>query len=258
VKHIFVALTALCSVASLTYSPYAQANHGIRADLPCPFGPGGDPWTSSGTAAGSPFNPGISTATSATLSGPITFDDNNLTTTAATQYAYYAAPLPPVASCTQSPDPTPPVSPIAQVIDFTLAAGQSLNGGVAIPTGAIEVEFNYDSTSAIVQAGGPASFTMAGVTYTSTALGTPTGTLNDFFFNTNGSLFGSVSEDGSALIAGALPTGWSAKSSGGGGGTISAPEINSSSLIPAFTLLAGCLAVLVGRRRRTQGLVSAV
>jgi hypothetical protein len=247
-KYTVAALTALCSIVCMTGANRAEAGGGrtIRADLPCPFGPGGDPWTSSGTAAGSPFNPGITGATaSATLSGPITFDDNSLTTTSATQYAYYDVPLPSAASCTESPDPTPPPTPVVQVIDFTMAADQSL-GGVLIPTGATEVEFNYDATSSLVSgATGPASFTMGGVTYTSSGAGVPTNTLNDFFFNTNGSLIGGESEDQSTILTGQLPLGWTAKPSG----TISAPEMDASSAAAALTLLFGGLAVLRGGRR---------
>jgi hypothetical protein len=235
-KYIFAALTALSFLVCLTViTPFAQART-IRQDLPCPYGSGGDPWTFQGTAAGSPFNPGISSPNSAKLSGPITFDDIGLTTTSATQYAYYSAPIPNASTCSTTPNAPPP---IAQVIDFALASGQSL-GSVALPTGATELEFNYASGIT----GGPASFTLDGVTYRSVGSGLPLSTANNFIFNSNGTLFGGVSEDGTTVIAGALPTGWSR--------VTAAPEIDPASALGALMLLAGGLAILRGARRNAR------
>jgi hypothetical protein len=231
------ALAALSSLVCLTVAPQAGARS-VRQDLPCPYGSGGDPWTATGTAAGSPFNSGVSTPFSATLSGPIRFDDIGLTTTSATQYAYYAAAIPPASSCTSTPNAP---APIAQVIDFKLAASQSLestSGLVTLPTGASEIEFNYAPGTT----GGNASFTMGGVTFTSTGL--PLATANDFIFNTNGTLFGAVSEDGTSITLNAVPLGWKESS-----GVASAPEMDPAFAMAGLALLLGALAVVRGNRR---------
>jgi hypothetical protein len=69
-------------------------------------------------------------------------------------------------------------------------------------------------------------------------------TANNFIFNSNGTLFGGVSEDGTTVIAGALPTGWSR--------VTAAPEIDPASALGALMLLAGGLAILRGARRNAR------
>jgi hypothetical protein len=250
VKHIFFALTALCSVASLTYSPYAQANHGILADLPCPFGSGGSPGPTAAwvlASGASPFNPGAPTANTATLSAVISnlpepTDEAGLTITAATQYDWWTKPIPTVLSCnTDANAPTP----IEQVINYTLASG----GTLGLAAGDTEVEFNYDAS--LINTKGTASFSMGGITYTSTGTTVPAAPDNDFIFDKSGALVGALVVDPTsdvASIKSGVPTGWTA-SGGGGGGTVSAPEIDPTSAIVALTLLAGGLAVLRGGRR---------
>jgi len=120
---------------------------------------------------------------------------------------------------------------------YTLASGNS-NG---IAAGDTEVLFNY--ASSLASQAGTASFTMGGVTYTSTGSLLPTTTDNDFVFNSSGQLVGALTDLGGTFTS-AVPTGWTAS------GTVSpAPEMDSSLAISAFTLLAGCLAVARGGRR---------
>jgi hypothetical protein len=98
------------------------------------------------------------------------------------------------------PSNTP--GPIEQVLVYTLGTGNQFTSGTSVPVGATEVEFNYAGPLA----GGPATFTFDGVHFASTGAGVPSGTLNDFIFNTNGTLFGGVSEDGTSRVD--IPQGW--------------------------------------------------
>ena len=244
-KHFTVGLAALSCLMCLTVSPHAQARS-LRADLPCPYGGGGGPWTYSGTASTSQFNPGAATSFSALLTGNPGTDDISLSVSGATMYAWYSNPIPATSSCVQTPFPP---GPTVQVITYTLSSGDTLSSSngqsqVTLPTGGTEVEFNYAASGA-----GSASFTFGGVTFKSTTPGIPSNTANDFVFNSNGSLFGAVSEDGTFITLSTsattgLPIGWAETSA-----TTSAPEIDPASAIGGLTLLAGCLAVLRGGRR---------
>jgi hypothetical protein len=241
-KHAISAFAALSSLVCLAVAPAAQSRT-IRQDVPCPFGGAGPPnasaWSPSTTVTTSPFNPGgAATNLNVLVAGSsITSDDiNNLAISGATMYAYYAV-APDASSCAGNPFGAP--GPNEQVVDYSLTGGQSI-GAVALPTGAYEVDFNY----APGFTGSGASFTLDGVTYTSATLSLISGNANDFIFNANGSLFGSVSNDGTSIAVGALPTNWKSSS-----GTVSAPEIDASSAVTALTLLLGGLAVLRGGRR---------
>jgi hypothetical protein len=241
-KYTLTAL-ALLSIASLTSSPLAEAGgRGISVDMPCPYGPGGDPWTASN--ASSPFNPGYSppgvTGNTATLTGtsPGVINQDGLSFTTAVQYDTYAAAIPAASNCSTVGFSAP--QPIEQVMVYTLASGN----GSGFAANDQEVLFNYDSS--LASTSGTASFTLGGVTYTSTGTLLPTTTDNDFLFNSSGQLVGALTEPGGSvtLTTGAVPTGWTAS------GTVSsAPEMDSSLAISAFTLLAGCLAVARGGRR---------
>jgi hypothetical protein len=194
----------------------------------------------------SPYNPGVLTATTAALvaGSSITNDLDGLllsTTAQTVQYDFYAAPLPKLTTCPGAPFSAP--FPIEQVINYALASG----GVLSLASGDHEVEFNYGPTMTGVA--GTASFTVAGVTYTSTGGVLPTGNFNDFLFSSTGKLLGSLGQDqqdNPTLTAG-VPAGWIMTS--GGGGTVSAPEIDSSTAIAALTLLAGGILVIGGRRR---------
>jgi hypothetical protein len=250
-KHSLVALTAICSVVGLACAPRAEAGHGIRADLPCPYGGAGPPnpteWSPVTPTPSIPFNPGAPTANSAVLvSGSgITTDDfvNGFAITAATQYDWFTNPVPDATTQCTDPTSTGP-QPVEQVIDYTLAAGN-----VGLPTTATqEVDFNYDSV--LNGTKGTASFALGGSTYTSTGGFLPTGTDNDFIFGKNGLFLGSmtIGSDGVSTFSSAVPLGWTC--AGSCGGTVAAaPEIDPASSIAAFTLLAGGLAVLRGRRK---------
>jgi hypothetical protein len=258
-KYASATLTALCAIVCLTGAPRVQADsgHGIRADLEYPFGPNelGD-WVVPTSTPPNTFNSGVTSANAVTLSwqasspfDTLTDFDSGVTFTSGLQYDLYAAPIPTAPfSGTGAP------GPVTQVLAFTLAADQTFDT-VALPTGGTEVEFNYDTSSSLVSgATGPASFTMGGVTYTSLGPGVPTSTLNTFFFNPDGSLFGAETQTSPGVFevaVGAIASGWesSAGSTGGGGTVSSAPEIDPSSAASALTLLAGVLMVLLGARR---------
>jgi hypothetical protein len=135
---------------------------------------------------------------------------------------------------------------LEQVMTYTMAANASVS-----QAGDVEVEFNYNTFSnpALATTAGTASFTMGGVTYTSTGTFLPTSTDNDFLFSSTGALKGEIVTDstGTASLVAGVPQGWSIKS--GGGGTVSAPEIDPASAVAGITLLAGLLVVLRSGRR---------
>jgi hypothetical protein len=252
-KSISAAVVALCSVACLTWAPPAEAGgaKGIRADLPCPYGGAGGPnpdlWgPTSGT---SPFNPGVVTPNTATLvaGSTITTDQAELSITSAIQYVYYTNPIPPASDCAADPFTLNSNGPLEQVMTYTMAANASVS-----QAGDLEVEFNYNTffNPTLATTAGTASFTMGGVTYTSSGTLLPTTTDNDFLFSSTGALKGEIVTDssGNASLVAGVPVGWIIKSGGGGGGTISAPEIDPASAVAGVTLLAGLLAMLRGRR----------
>jgi hypothetical protein len=244
-------------VAALACAPRAEAGgHGIRADLPCPYGGAGPPnpteWKPVTPTPSIPFNPGAPTANSAVLvaGSGITTDDFSVgySITGATQYDWFTNPIPDVTTGCPDPTSTAPL-PVEQVIDYTLAAGQDGSNGLPpLPAAATEeVVFNYDAI--LKNAAGTASFTLGGSTFTSLGGTLPTLTDNDFIFGANGLFLGSISTDSlSPVFSSAVPQGWTC--TGSCGGTVAAaPEIDPASSIAAFTLLAGGLAVLRGRRK---------
>jgi hypothetical protein len=251
-KSISVAVVALYSVACLTWAPLAEAggSHGMRADLPCPYGGAGGPnpdlWGP--TSGSSPFNPGLVTPNTATLvaGSTITTDQAELAITSAIQYVYYSSPIPPASSCPGNEFTLNPNGPLEQVLTYTMASNASVS-----QAGDVEVEFNYNTFSnpTLATTAGTASFTMGGVTYMSSGTLLPTSTDNDFLFSSTGALKGEIVTDssGTASVVAGLPQGWTIKSGGGGGGTV--PEIDPASAVAGFTLLAGVLAVLRGGRR---------
>lgn len=245
-KYTLTALTALLSVASLTSSPLAQAgNHGVLGDVPCPYGSGGDPWTASASGSGS-YNPGYNTGFTATLTGTSqVINQDGLSFTSAVQYDTYAAAIPAASNCSTTGFSAP--NPIEQILVYNLASGT--NGNFSYAANDSEVVFGYDGS--LASKTGTASFTMGGVTYTSTGSLLPTTTDDDFLFNSSGQLVGAIDTDSNGnvtLDSGAVPTGWTAS------GTVApAPEMDSSLAISAFTLLAGCLAVARGGWRSRRG-----
>jgi hypothetical protein len=241
-KYTLSALTAIVSIASLTASPLAMAGgHGILADVPCPYGSGGDPWTPT-SATSSPYNPGLNTGNFASLTGTSSvINQDGLSFTSAVQYDNYAAPIPAASNCSSSTFSAP--NPIEQVLVYTLASGN--NGNFSYAANDEEVLFNYDGS--LAGKTGTASFTLGGVTYTSTGGDLPTTTDNDFLFSSSGQLIGALDTDAEGnvtLDSGAVPTGWTAS-----GTVAAAPEMDFSLAISAFTLLAGCLAVARDGRR---------
>lgn len=248
------AAVALCSVAYLTLIPLAQAGgaRGISADLPCPYGGAGAPnanaW--SPIAGTSPYNPGLVTSNTTTLVGGsnITQDQVQLSIVSAVQYVYYSSPIPPASDCAADPFTVNPNGPLEQVMTWTMA-----NNAAISQAGDVEVEFNYNTffDAALATTAGTASFTMGGVTYMSSGTLLPTSTDNDFLFSSTGALKGEIVTDtsGNASLVAGVPQGWTIESSSGGGGTVSAPEIDPASAAAGITLFAGLLAVLRGGRR---------
>jgi hypothetical protein len=251
-KSISAAAIALFSVTCLTWAPHAEAGgaKGLRADLPCPYGGAGGPnpdlWGP--TSGSSPFNPGLVTPNTATLvaGSTINTDQAELSISSAVQYVYYSSPIPPASSCPGNEFTLNPNGPLEQVLTYTMANNASVS-----QAGDIEVEFNYNTffNPTLATTAGTASFTMGGVTYTSTGTFLPTTTDNDFLFSSTGALKGEIVTDstGTASVVAGLPQGWTIKS--GGGGTVSAPEIDPASAVAGLTLLAGVLAVLRSGRR---------
>jgi hypothetical protein len=258
-KPISAAVVALFSVAGLAWAPLAEAggSHGMRADLPCPYGGAGGPnpdlWAPPPTPTSSPFNPGLVTPNTATLVGGSTIDTDQvqLGITSATQYVYYSSPIPSAGDCPGNEFTLNPNGPLEQVLTYTMAS----NGSVT-QAGDVEVEFNYNTfvVPALATTAGTASFTMGGVTYMSSGTLLPTSTDNDFLFSSSGALKGEIvtATNGTASVVAGLPQGWTIKSSSGGGGTVAAPEIDPASAVAGLTLLAGLIAVLRSGRRRPR------
>jgi hypothetical protein len=178
----------------------------------------------------------------------ITQDQVQLSIVSAVQYVYYSSPIPPASDCAADPFTVNPNGPLEQVMTWTMA-----NNAAISQAGDVEVEFNYNTffDAALATTAGTASFTMGGVTYMSSGTLLPTSTDNDFLFSSTGALKGEIVTDtsGNASLVAGVPQGWTIESSSGGGGTVSAPEIDPASAAAGITLFAGLLAVLRGGRR---------
>ena len=234
-KHVSIGITVALAIA---LAPAVQARS-LRADIQCPYGNGGIAWT---PTAGNPLSvgTGVTGAFSSLFTAPagqVGSDDVGLSVSAATQYNTYQNTPPAASTCTggDTDNITGPLAPLAQVLTYQLTGG-----GIA-SAGDIEVEFNY-------QAGvtsGPASFMLAGLTFS--ASGLSAASESDFLFSSAGSFLGSITGDfgDATLVKNVLPTGWASA----GGGTVSAPEIDSTNAAGALGLLFAGLAMLPGRRR---------
>jgi hypothetical protein len=128
-------------------------------------------------------------------------------------------------------------------LSFNPASYSTLAGNTSLK-GDIEIDFNFlDSAS-------KTSFTFGGVTYTATANSTPNA---NFLFSPTFGFLGFLNDDGNnAANVSFTPfqtglttlDGWTIS-----GSAAAAPEIDTSSLISALTLLAGAMAVAQGFRR---------
>jgi hypothetical protein len=95
---------------------------------------------------------------------------------------------------------------------------------------------------------------------TSTGALLPTGTLNDFLFDISGKYLGALGTDsvGNPVLipssaTSLAPGGWSS----GGGGSVSAPELDATSAVSALMLtIGGLMVALAGRRSRGLGPVN--
>jgi hypothetical protein len=190
------------------------------------------------------------TPNTATLVGGSNIDQDQVTLSvvSAVQYVYYSSPIPSASDCAGNEFTLNPNGPLEQVLTYTMA-----NNGSVTQAGDVEVEFNYNTffNPTLATTAGTATFTMGGVTYMSSGGLLPTGTDNDFLFSSAGVLKGELVTDtsGVASLTAGVPQGWTIKSSSGGGGTVSAPEIDPASAVAGLTLLAGLLAVLRSERR---------
>jgi hypothetical protein len=252
-KSLSIATVGFCSLVALAWGPIAEANgtKGMRADLPCPYGAAGGPnpdsW--SATSGTSPFNPGLVTPNSATLvGGSLALEDgdqNSLAITSAIQYVYYSSPIPAASTCGADPSSVNPNGPLEQVLEYTMGDNTAVS-----QAGDIEVQFNYNVAvvPSLATTTGTASFTLGGVTYASAGTLLPANDNNDFLFSSTGALLGEiVLSNGSASLVSGVPQGWTIKS--GGGGTMTAPEIDPRSSFAGLALLAGLIAVARGSRR---------
>jgi hypothetical protein len=227
--------TAIAFALSIVCAPVAYAQHSLRVDegSPCMT-----TWTQvlPAPALASDFNPaGVGGDTVAacipqtagdlfyTGAGPNTaFNDaatvdSSYTATAGQMFQFYSAG-----------------NLASQAVIFTLGTKDEteieLNGWCSGTTGG--------------------SFTWGNTTYTGGC-----GSTTDFLFDSSNNLAGYVTDStggpSTIYLATSLPTniGWTES---GGGSTVMAPEIDPQSSIAAITLLAGCLVVLQGNRRRLR------
>jgi hypothetical protein len=118
--------------------------------------------------------------------------------------------------------------PTAQVVEWTLANSDT------------EIEMNQWCSQ-----GATGSFTFGGATYTG---GCGSGQATDFLFSASKAFIGYANDSTGTLdLTSAVPAGWT--TTGGGTGTVTAPEIDPASAFAALTLLAGTLVVLSDRRQ---------
>jgi hypothetical protein len=233
VKYNFAAIATIVSLACLTCVPRAEAGHGFRIDE----GNGAGcmtTWTNdtSNTTGAAAFTPGGTYANAVACSasgGPDVLFPNGtpandsatvnaaFTASSGEMYQYYSGAV--------------GAQPDAQVVVWNLTTG---------PFGTQESEIELNGWC---PGGSGSSFKFGGVTYTGGCSGVST----DLIFSQAGSLVGYVTDasDGTATIhSGTTVPGWTES-----GGSVSAPEIDSSTAITGLALLVGGLAVLRGSRR---------
>jgi hypothetical protein len=248
-----IGLTAVSSLLGIALSQSVDART-IRADQ------GQNGWVSpsSGCApvvAPTSLSPGATTPSatntasfvdcnSAELQDDILGVNFGLVATSATEYNWYTSPP-------SSTNPQGPPGPVEQILVYNLADNPiSSNNLVNVKSGDIEVEFNYDGNQSSTNTS-MAQFTIGGYTY-SAAVGSIYSGENDFLFSASGGFLGSLTTDSSdntiISLSSTSKDGWTQTPSGGPG-TLTAPEIDSSSATGALTLLMGLLAVMQGRMR---------
>jgi hypothetical protein len=232
-KHHYVASGVLFfAVLCLDASPVC-AQHSIRIDSGNGTGCMSTWTTAASNAATSNFTPGgtysNAVACSASGSASVLFPNGVSANDAATVNSLYTASS---GEMYQYYSGAIGVVPNAQVALWTLSVG---------PSGVAETEIELNGW-----------FKFGGNSYAGGCGSSPT----DLLFNTStGALLGYVSDSttGGASTIGVVSTltGWTENGGaiGGGGGTVTAPEIDASNATVAMTLLAGGLAVLRGRRR---------
>jgi hypothetical protein len=245
-KNSILGVTVLCFVVCLTLVPRAEAR-AIRSDVTDPDGcPNLANWTTA-TPGPSPFSPGSITVGSSSGSDSVVIcQSTNSTNTAADgMFATNADPEVNAAYMGNNQSGAflassglayqfvnnPNGFTESQVMVWTLANGDT------------ELELN-----GWCQGTATGTFTWGNDKFTG-GCGAST---NDFVFTKAGTLAGYVNdEDGAnglfvSAKEGAAIQGWSETTST----TVSAPELDPASAFGTLTLLAGCLAVLHGNRRK--------
>lgn len=229
-KHSILALSALCSALCVFIAPRAEAGHSIRIDEGNGTGCMST-WTTvsdpTGAAAFSPGGTFGSEVACAPNSGsPADLFPNGVAANDASTAIGGGAPY--VATGGEmfqfypgAPSPTPS----AQIVAWTLTNSDT------------EVEMN-----GWCPGGASGSFTWGANTYK----GGCSGAATDFLFNSAKGFIGFVNDSTNTVdLVSRVPTGWTST----GSGSVSAPEIDSSSAMASLTLLAGGLAVLRSRRQ---------
>jgi hypothetical protein len=236
-KYTSVAVTAICSVVSLTCATRAQANHGIRTDPGNSAGCMSTYNTSASNTAALAFTPGgvyanilVCTPNSTLNPTPpsVLFPDGTLNDAATVNSLYTATS----GEMFQYFTGAVGLEPQAQVAVWGLTTG---------PFGANETEIELNGWC---PNGSGASFKFDGATFTGGCGSSPT----DLLFNTAGGVVGYVTDgsNGATITKSSSVPGWTLS---GGGSPVSAPEIDAFSVAAALTLLFGGLAVSRGGRR---------
>jgi hypothetical protein len=230
-KHSSVGIAASSFLVCLACSPRAQAGHGLRIDEGNGTGCMSTWTTVSDPSGAAAFSPGGSfgseIACTPNSGSPADLFPNGVSANdASTAIGGGALYLATGGEMFQFYSGAPSATPTAQVVTWTFANSDT------------EVEMN-----GWCGGGAAGSFTWGATSYKGGCGSSPT----DFLFNSSKVLIGFVEDNSTTStveLGSAVPTGWTAS----GGGTVSAPEIDSSSAMAALTLLAGGLAVLRGRR----------
>jgi hypothetical protein len=201
------------------------------------------------------LNPGVSTPFTVAIgndTASMLLDDVQLSGASAVEYNWYA-------SATSFSQAEKQVTPLEQVVVYNLGGSKDLvheGSQVLNLAGDTEIEFNYDDGSPLLQSqinqnpNASAQFTIGGITYSADVANiySPT-SQNDFVFSKTGAFIGAlittVDASGDTSLSLSPSLGAWTKS----GGSVSAPEIDSSSVVTALTLLGGALVLVRGNTR---------
>jgi hypothetical protein len=246
-----IGLVTACSLLCVAFCQPIEARS-IRGDQ----GQNGwDKTASSFTSSPYSLNPGVSTPFTVAIgndTASMLLDDVQLSGASAVKYNWYA-------SATSFSQAEKQVTPLEQVVVYNLGGSKDLvheGSQVLNLAGDTEIEFNYDDGSPLLQSqinqnpNASAQFTIGGITYSADVANiySPT-SQNDFVFSKTGAFIGAlittVDASGDTSLSLSPSLGAWTKS----GGSVSAPEIDSSSVVTALTLLGGALVLVRGNTR---------